>query len=72
MHEFNLKVSFISQTFKRNLSKKAFVPLHHVRKRNKGIFFYYSFLQVLSKANIEMVLKFALEKKLFIFADEVG
>ena len=29
-------------------------------------------LQVLSRANIEMVLKFALEKKLFIFADEVG
>merc|ERR1719225_2395212 len=27
--------------------------------------------QVLSRANIEMVLKFALEKKLFIFADEV-
>ena len=28
--------------------------------------------QVLSRANIEMVLKFALEKKLFVFADEVG
>merc|ERR1719300_627408 len=27
--------------------------------------------QVLSRANIEMVLKFALEKKLFVFADEV-
>ena len=31
-----------------------------------------SYFQVLSRANIEMVLKFALEKKLFVFADEVS
>ena len=42
------------------------------KKLAKANFFQWHFLQVLSKANIEMVLKFALEKKLFIFADEVG